>query len=257
MTSRWAFEALAVNQFKENEYEKIFYYEDKRISIASYKKDYWMQKILNKIAKIDPELKKGNKTEEFRNDVQFLYTVLSKEEKYSKKKFADLARVTPEQYDENVAKNIREYLASLKDLYISVEIAARKKKDELTRDLIKKMGNEALVKFRDDYENKSLTQLVKNANDLSGERSLEQDGRLIQQTDPVFQDPTDSKIGRAHFFAPRKYLLGKYYPTFIFNICVIWLMSIILIITLYFDVFKKILDVLGSAASLFRKKKEF
>ena len=257
MASRWAFEALAVNQFKENEYEKIFYYEDKRISIASYKKDYWMQKILNKIAKIEPELKSGNKTEEFANDVNFLHTVLSKEEKYSKKKFDDLDKVTPQLYDEGVSKGIREYLSDLKDLYISVEIAARKKKDDLTRTLIKQMGNEALVKFRDDYENKSLTQLVKNANDLSGERSLEQDGRLIQQTDPVFQDPTDSKIGRAHFFAPRKYLFGKYYPTFLFNICIIWLMSILLIITLYFDVFKKILDALGNAASFFSKKKVY
>jgi hypothetical protein len=98
--------------------------------------------------------------------------------------------------------------------------------------------------------------LVKNANDISGERSLEKDGKLIQQTDPVFQDPIDSNFGRAHFFAPRKKFGGIYYNTFWFNICVIWVMSLVLIITLYFDVFKKILDGMEMGVSVFRKKKE-
>jgi hypothetical protein len=119
------------------------------------------------------------------------------------------------------------------------------------------LGNDGLVKLKDDYENESLTQLVKNANDISGERSLEKDGRLIQQTDPVFQDPIDSKLGRAHFFAPRKKLGSSYFNTFWFNIGIIWLMSLVLMVTLYFEVFKKVLDGLGSLASVFTKKKAF
>ena len=38
MTSRWAFEALAVNQYKTNNFEKNFYAFDKQKSIASYRK---------------------------------------------------------------------------------------------------------------------------------------------------------------------------------------------------------------------------
>lgn len=258
MASRWAFEALAVNQFKENKYEKVFYKEDKRISIASYKKDYWMQKILNKVGKIDNELKAGKKLPELKYDVDLLYNELKKEQAYSKKKCEVLDQITIEKYSDATASGIKDYLNNaLKNHYINVDIAARKKHNDLTMKLIKDLGNDGLVKLKDDYENESLTQLVKNANDISGERCLEKDGRLIQQTDPVFQDPTESKLGRAHFFAPRKNLFGKYYSTFWFNISVIWLMSLLLIITLYFDVFKWVLDSIERFASMFKKKKVY
>ena len=84
MASRWAFEALAVNQFKENKYEKTFYKEDKRISISTYKKDFWMQKLINKVGKIENELKAGKKNSDLANDINFLRSELQKEQKYSK-----------------------------------------------------------------------------------------------------------------------------------------------------------------------------
>jgi len=256
MASRWAFEALAVNQFKENDYERNFYKEHKRISIASYKKDYWMQKILNKVSKIDVEMKAGKNISALQHEVDFLHSELEKEQKYSKKACPVLKDITVKTYNEKVAAGIKDYLnTTLKNHYINVDIAARKKENDLTLKLIKDIGNDGLVALKDDYENESLTQLVKNANDISGERSLEKDGRLIQQTDPVFQDPTDSNFGRAHFFAPRKKFLGIYYPTFWFNICVIWMMSALLIVTLYFDVFKKILDSFENLASVLKKKR--
>lgn len=258
MASRWAFEALAVNQFKENLYEREFYKEERRISIASYKKDYWMQKISNKVGKIEGELAAGKKNKEIAADIKFLHDELAKEAvSPSKLRCPVLNDITIEKYDGQVAKGIKSFLdGTLRSHYRDVDNAARKKHNEITMGLIKKLGsNEALVKMKDDYENESLTQLVKNANDISGERSLEKDGRLIQQTDPVFQDPVDSNLGRAHFFAPRKKLGGKYYQTFWFNILVIWIMSVVLMVTLYFDVFKKVLDSLEVLAGMVKKKK--
>lgn len=255
MASRWAFEALAVNQFKENAYEKTFYKEDKRISIASYKKDFWMQKISNKIVKIENELKAGKKSSELAHDINLLYNELKKEGAYSKKKCPVLEEITPETYNENTGSEIRKYLSNtLKNHYINVENAARKKHNELTMALIKQLGNEGLVNLKDRCENQNLIQLVKNENDISGEKCLEKGGRLIQQTDPIFQDPTGSKMGRAHFFAPRKNLFGSFYSTYTFNICVIWLMSLGLIVTLYFDVFKRVLDGIERLFSMFKKK---
>jgi ABC-type multidrug transport system ATPase subunit/predicted RNA-binding protein Jag len=258
MASRWAFEALAVNQFKENTYEKNFYKEDKSISIASYKKDYWMQKIINKMAKIEIELKDGKKLVELGHEIDLIYNELKKEEKHSRKKCDVLEKINTKNYSEQVASDIKKYLTStIKDHYINIDIKARKKHNDITLNLIKKLGNEGLITMKDDYENNSLTQLVKNSNDISGEKCLEKDGKLIQQIDPVFQDPTESKLGRAHFFAPRKNFMGTKYSTFWFNICMIWAMSFALIITLYFDVFKKVLDGLDALFSVFKKKKAY
>lgn len=258
MASRWAFEALAVNQFKDNRYESKLYAQDKKISIASYKKDYWMQKIINKVTKIEIELREGKKLSDLEYDIQLIYSELKKESEYSGKTCDFLDKINTKDYNEGVALKVKDYLNNdIKNHYINIDKKARKKLDYIIQGMIKKLGNEGLVEMKDSYENNSLTQLVKNANDISGEKCLEKHGKLIQQTDPVFQDPTESNLGRAHFFAPRKKFLGLYYPTFWFNIWMIWLMSIILVVTLYFDIFKKILDGLEKLFSVFKKKKAY
>ncbi|HIF15623.1 MAG TPA: hypothetical protein EYQ86_10070 [Bacteroidetes bacterium] len=47
IASKWAFEALCVNQFKNNEYQKLFYEIDKRRSIAEFK-TYLFPKLMTK-----------------------------------------------------------------------------------------------------------------------------------------------------------------------------------------------------------------
>lgn len=254
MASRWAYEALAVNQFKENKYEKHFYRYDKSISVASYKKDFWRQKIQGKVNKIESGLKEGMSIDRYAADLQLLKTELSKEQKLFKTIKADfINKLNTKDFSPEVSKAVFSYLDVLKDKYNNIDKKARKEADELTLKL-KKEGD--IVKLRDDYENDYLSQAVKNANDISGEKSLEKDGRLIQTVDPIFADPTESKLGSAHFYAPRKNLFGSYYSTYWFNICVIWLMSISLMVTLYFDVFKKVLDFFGNIFSVFQKKRK-
>ena len=255
MASRWAFEALAVNQFKENKFEKMFYKENKTISIASYKKDFWMQKITNKITKVNNELAAGKKLNDIGQDIALLHNELEKEGNYIKKVCPVLNDISTTNYNETVGKGIQTYLENtLKPYYIAKDNAARKKIDNAKLKLIKDLSNEGLVKLEDDYTNENLTQLLRNANDISGERCLEKDGRFIQQTDPIYLDPKESNFGRAHFFAPTKQFFGHRYSTFWFNICVIWLMSISLIVALYFDLFKIVLDALGRIPELFKKK---
>ncbi len=255
MASRWAFEAIAVNQFKENRYERNFYKYEKSISIAQYKNNYWRQKLQNKLIKIDNELKAGKSKADLSAEILVVYNEISKEQKVSKKvKCTVLDKINENDYNDAVANDIIKYLDNLKSYYITVENTARSKKNEIDLKMQKPEngGNEAFVKLREDYENESLSNMVKNANDISGEKCLEKDGKLIQQSDPIFLDPVDSKFGRAQFFAPRKNFFGALIPTFWFNIGVIWSMSLALIITLYFDVFKKVLDFFGNIS--FRKK---
>jgi len=247
MASRWAFEALAVNQFKENKFEKNFYKYDKSISIAQYKNNYWRQKLENKFVQIENQQKLGKSLKELSIDIQLIHDEIQKEQKVSPKvKCEVLDKINVENYNPETIMGIKKYLEKLKQYYINVENTARTKYDETALKMQKNDDErKAFVKLREDYENVALANMVKNANDISGEKSLEKDGRLIQQSDPVFLDPTD-RLGRAHFFAPRKNLFGALVPTFAFNIGVIWFMSLILMITLYFDVFKKVLDFFGN-----------
>lgn len=255
MASRWAFEALAVNQFKENKYERNFYKYDKSISVAQYKKDYWMPKLESKLTKIDNTLKEGKTLNDAKEDIELVYNEIKKESAFNKKtKCEVLSRINTKDYNADVVTGIRDYLARIKEYYINVQNSAYKKLDEV------KVGmqttpeeKEAFLLLAETCDNENLNNLVKNAGELN--RCIEKDGKLIQQIDPVFEDPIDSKLGRAHFFAPRKNFLGHYFSTYWFNLCVIWVMSFVLIITLYFDVFKKLLDLFGAIASLKPKKK--
>ncbi|MDP1802764.1 MAG: ATP-binding cassette domain-containing protein [Bacteroidota bacterium] len=255
MASRWAFEALAVNQFKENRYEHNFYKYDKSISVAQYKKDYWMPKLESKLVKIENELKEGKKLNDVKSDIALLFNEITKETKINKKVACEvLPQINEKSYNPAVAAAIKAYLANIKNYYINVQNTAYKKLDEVKLSMQKNPAEkEQFLALAANYDNENLNNLVKNAGELN--RCIEKDGKLIQQIDPVYQDPVDSKMGRAHFFAPRKNFMGTYFSTYWFNICVIWMMSIVLIITLYFEVFKKILDALGNIK--FGKKKGF
>jgi hypothetical protein len=44
ITARWGYEALSVRQFKDNKFEKQFYYYDKAMSQAKFKKITCMRK---------------------------------------------------------------------------------------------------------------------------------------------------------------------------------------------------------------------
>jgi ABC transport system ATP-binding/permease protein len=255
MASRWAFEALAVNQFKNNKYEKNFYKFHKSISIAEYKKDYWIQKVESKITKIDNALKEGKTLPEMKDDITLLHNEILKESTLNAKIKTEIYKqINTKDYNNDVVNEIKEYFKNLREYYINVGNTARAKLDYVNVSMQKTAEdrkNYSNLKAHCDNEN--LNSLVKNSTELN--RCIEKDGKLIQQIDPIFEDPTDSKLGRAHFFAPRKNFLGTLYSTYWFNICVIWLMTVILIITLYFDVFKKVLDGLGGLASLVGKKR--
>ncbi|MES2681176.1 MAG: ATP-binding cassette domain-containing protein [Bacteroidota bacterium] len=254
MASRWAFEALAVNQFKNNKYERNFYKFDKSVSVAQYKKDYWMPKLESKLSKIDNALRDGKTLNDMKDDIELLYNEISKELKFNKKVTTNVInRINVKDYNAEVVDGIKTYLGKIKDYYINVQNSSYKKMDEVNLAMQKTPADkERFLLLKATCDNENLNNLVKNAGELN--RCIEKNGKLIQQIDPIFEDPIESKLGRAHFFAPRKNFLGVYFSTYWFNICVIWLMSIILIITLYFDLFKKVLDGLGSLVSFGKKK---
>ena len=262
MTSRWAYEALAVNQFKTNKYEKQFYKYDKAISEAGYKKAYWAQKMADKSSKIESELNNTAETAEIEKDLALLRNELNKE--YAKHQghlpvfdgteSLYLGKVTPK-----ILASLRDYLTqanpnSLKQYYINRDKTARDAKDKINAQYSKTPADhEKLIALMNDYDNETLNAQLTNANDL-GEKCLEKDGVLIQRTDPIFLDP-DNNFGRAHFFAPQKRLFGNLYQTFWFNLCVIWCMSLLMMLTLYFDLLKKVLDGMGKLFSMFGRKK--
>jgi len=94
----------------------------------------------------------------------------------------------------------------------------------------------------DIYYNESVSDAVRKI--YERKKFVEFNSRLIQKIDPVFMDPQPSSVldFRSHFYAPRKFLFGKYFDTYWFNMSVIWLLTLFLYFTLYYDLLRKLIN---------------
>jgi hypothetical protein len=111
-------------------------------------------------------------------------------------------------------------------------------KDAVSGSLENAIGKDGVVSLRDNYENKRLIFIVLNQE--PGEKTIDRDDKIIQKYNPGYMKAT-SKFGRAHFYAPVKILGNLEIDTYWFNITVIWIVTLILYIALYFNILQKII----------------
>jgi hypothetical protein len=142
--------------------------------------------------------------------------------------------------DSSAFKQIGNYLTSLEQKFRSNYKNALHSKDSLLGVIAtNKTDSEKLDRLRIDYYNKGLATFVLNG-DLK-EQSVEKTKRIIRKYEPVFMPPT-AKNGRAHFCAPFKMTGNLKIGTFWFNLAVIWMVSLLLYIALYFSILRKTLS---------------
>ena len=243
ITARWAYEALAVYQYKENDYEKQFYQFDKAMSIADFKKNYWIRTLNNKISFIERNIDNEDKHEELVQKLKLLRNEIKKElESESGRivKFQYLDNLYLDKLNNQNVQATKNYLTILNKYYIKLYNKANGLKDKRISNLQKTPEDrEVFMDTKRKYYNESLSELLRNSNEIN--RIIEYKGNLFQKIDPIYLDP-ENKFIKAHFYAPRKQLFGNYFDTFWVNIIVIWFMVVLLYIFLYFRLLKKALD---------------
>jgi len=249
MTSRWAFEALAVNQFKDNEFERKFYNLEQPMAYYKYKKDHWIVGLKDSINSAIDGFKNPQYKEYLDNNLALIHHEVKEEMERVKDEFkfsfslpAEPAQLTPE-----ILTNINNDLFKLVDNYIYYYKEYDKRKDKKTKDM--NSVPKKFIEFRDQFENESLNNLVKNVNET--EKIIVAEGQFVQKDNPVYRE---SKHFRAHFFAPSKMMFGQKINTFWANIFVILMMSLFLYVTLYFDLFRKAIDGIGNLSFKWKKQ---
>ena len=242
MASRWAYEALVVTQFKDNEYSRIYYEFEKNKSFATWKKDYWLQELNAQLDFVKTNIDNTEMAEEIEDAFSVLRFEINREHEFIKNLKCDgcIEELTADNYSNKTYDNVKNYFEILKTHYKSVVDNNRIRIDEKTQEIIDKHGKETYLKLVDENTNKSLTQFVTNKSDLT--KLVRSGDHLVQKADPVYLDPYDVGFFDAHFYAPRKRFFEGYISTFSGNLLVIWSMTIFLIITLYFDLLKKTMD---------------
>jgi len=253
MTSRWAFEALAVTQFRDNAWEKNFFEIDRKKSYYEFKFNYLVPELINKLDECDRYMQKPTAEIDINKNLLILHNEIEiLENNFSKKSFKKLSQINKKDFNQDISDNVRNYLETKKKYfqkkYNESTVEADKKFTEVSKQYANK---DELISLKEDNFNISLSDLLTNKN--SFQTVFETDDRILQMTKPIFKDP-ESNYGRSHFYAPYKFLFGYKINTLWFNIGFIWFTTLIMYIALIFDWLKKALT-LGDKVS-FKKRKD-
>jgi energy-coupling factor transporter ATP-binding protein EcfA2 len=258
MASRWAFEAAMVTQYKDNDYEQIFYKYDKAMANADYQKVYFLPEIqtrlqycLNNFRSDDPVIKQKVESnfELIRNELQDEITL-------AKKDFTKFDDLKLAKFDSSVFNYTYDYIEAVKTLYVNRYNNADRAKDKAIIAQTDTPEKEAaFTAFRERYHNDAIADLVKNLSETH--RIIEKDGKLVQKIYPIYKepDPDHSIDFNAQFYMPAKHILGRNVDTFLFNTGVIWSMSLVLALTLYFDILRRVVDGIGNLSNPLNRRK--
>ena len=242
MISRWAYEALAVYQFKNNDYEEKFYSYDKEKSISDYKKNYWLKTLENRITQYEIYKNDSTKHKKIGDDLIVVRNEIKKEQLNNKyiKYLLNVEDIDINKINNESIDSLKNYFSRLKSFYNNRYLIANRQKDNLINKLENSaLGKEQFKKLKRDHHNNRLTEFVRNSDELSP--FIEYEGHLYQKIDPIFFN-SESKFIKAHFYAPFKNVFGKTFSTIKVNIIIIWIISFLLYLLLYYRVLAKSLN---------------
>ncbi len=258
MASRWAFEAAMVAQYKDNEFEQQFYLYDKIMADADYKKVYYLPELESRLDFV--KLNYKNPEQGIRIVVDKNLTVLQNEiqdelQVIGKENFKYLDHLAPGKFDSLTYVETTAFFESLKKFYNNRYTKADKQKDsKINRSTSTPEKEKEFEKERNAYQNEAITEFVKNSDEFN--RIIEKDGKLVQKIYPIYKDPDPEHMVDfdAQFYMPLKHFLNHNIDTLYFNLGVIWSMTIVLAIALYFEVLLKIIDGIGNVYSKIPKR---
>ena len=228
MTSRWAYEALVVEQFRNNEFEKQFFEYEQKMSEASFRSSFYI-----------PELKLRYKNwllTSNKNELALLKNEFGKlEDLYSLPEGLDLS----EKGFVTSSDSVFQWLDKVKQNGWHDYKKESDKRDWVYRSMLEQYGGKKeLFEYKQKYHNEAIEQIVLNRRELN--KIVEFKGELIQLKDPVFKIPLN-KTGRAQLFASQKRIGNYLIDTFWFNVVIVWFTSLFFYAALYFDVLRKTL----------------
>jgi ABC-type multidrug transport system ATPase subunit len=237
MVTRWSYEAIMVEAFKSNKFEKPFFDHDMEIS-----QNDWIASFLVPTLKVKvEECRVAGKNEIYREQSESNFRKIN----YHINELSSLSGIRPggwfrdlhyERFNDFIADNARLYLDTLMSSFRVRSRLVSLQRDSLYNMIKIQVGTDEFLRLRDMSYNENVANVVLNR--LGTIKILDSDRKLIQKADPIFMKP-GSRYGRAHFYAPYKQVGNLKIRTLFFNTFAIWVMIVFLFVTLYYDVLKR------------------
>ncbi|WP_439181960.1 ATP-binding cassette domain-containing protein [Carboxylicivirga taeanensis] len=242
MPSRYIYEGLIVHQYKHNNFKKNIFSVEQQQSSADFKNVYYLPELEEIIDRCRIADKTSNT---YSNNIALLHNELSKElKRVPGIQFEGISNLTVEGFDEQAASAAMAYIEQLKAHYRDLFNSADKTINRFMSENIRN-NKERFNAIKDAYFNESISDIVRKTFDKN--KILRDGNKLIQVVDPIYQIPEPESVlsFRTHFFAPQKHFAGHFFDTLWFNIAVVWLLTILMYIVLYFDLLKRGMNFFG------------
>jgi ABC transport system ATP-binding/permease protein len=245
MTSRWAYEALALEQFRNNRYEELFYDFEKAESDATFCTNYWITELYNRVGLCDLYIGATENEVTLAGQLSLIKSELRELAKSLQiSEFKDEKMLNTKLFNDSVASSTSKYLRHARTISSKLLSRAIDAKDEKAQIIEAKLkGHNNLVALKEKYFNSELANQVLNKDEP--DKIIEIKGRLYRKYEPIFNIP-ESRYGRAQFFAPIKRIGDLMIDTFWFNLIVIWIMSGLFYSTLIFNVLGRTVEYIVS-----------
>ncbi|OFY64119.1 MAG: hypothetical protein A2V64_12940 [Bacteroidetes bacterium RBG_13_43_22] len=240
MTARWSFEALAVEQFRNNKYEKQTF----RYNMEARQNYFYGAFLISN--KLNEDLwicRTVGDSADYSDQVDESFAHLN----YHIDELAELTNTVPgswkdslntDKFNQSVNNAATAYLNSLRKHFMDKYRSATETTDRIYDSIIKAIGPYEMIAFRENYENEQLKSLVLDV--TNSVKIVSTPKKYIQKSDPGYMKAVSGN-GRAHFYAPYKKIGNLEIDTYWFNIMVIWLVSVLLYLALYFNLLKRLM----------------
>jgi ABC-type multidrug transport system ATPase subunit len=209
--SRWAFEALMVEQFTDNPYNRLFFPIKKEQFLAQYYKDIHLPEIRT----LAEEYANGKPVSKQTIDNEIL--LLGK-----------AARIPPPSANEP-------YTVYLNKADSALRIRAHNFTaylDQTQAKLIKEKGSEYLHNLKQTRHNETIEDLVTGKGNLFFKKAGH---RIYPQIGQIYMEP-ESPLGRAPFYSHEKRIGMYYFSTYSYNLIILSFFAVLAIITIFAEI---------------------
>ncbi len=244
MVTRWAYEAVMVEEFKGNKFQKPFFEYDMEISQSDWYASFLTPALRVKIE----ECRIAGKDPVYREHSESNFRKIN----YHINELSAITGIQPGSWMRDLNyENFNNYIATQATTYIDslrVAFRTRSRSVSLRRDslysVIKgRLGDEEFNRLREANFNESISNMVLNR--MHTDKIYDSERKLIQKADPIYMKP-GSKLGRAHYYAPFKRIGNLRIDTLLFNTAAIWIMIVFLFVTLYYNLLNRFIVLLES-----------
>ncbi|MBN2820042.1 MAG: ATP-binding cassette domain-containing protein [Bacteroidales bacterium] len=228
MVSKWGYEALMVNHYNKNLYQRNFSEPEKLISAGTFNSYNIIPKLKEYFEYLtENQLKNTDSVNQVKKILQnqFKFYAIT-EDVYEYEYLEELLELD---LNEAIISETNDYLSYLDYYFYKMYNAGYKQKQVITDSLISLYGENYINGLKTLHHNSSIIQKVRNTSNRTN--FILRNYTYIQLSDPVYQTPHNN-LGRTKLFLSQKRFNNQVVDTYLFNISIIWLMSFLLYILL-------------------------